>query len=210
MRASILAHSVPAHSVPAHSVLGLALLALALLGCGDDEPEPSAATESDDDATEAADEGPAMELIAGGVTWTAEEPFVLTRPDNDMRAAEYEIRDHPGAVLTVAHFPMSEGGGGDVQENVDRWTGQFEDASEPRVERREVQDLPVTTVDVRGTFVGRRGMGTRSPPRPGWRLLGAIVEGEQGLVFFKLLGPEDGVGIAADAFERLVASIHPV
>ena len=41
------------------------------------------------------------------------------------------------------------------------------------------------------------------------RLLGAIVEGEDGLIFFKLTGPEEGVDVAEDAFAELVESIHP-
>jgi len=186
-------------------VIGLALL----LGCGGEEEREPARPNRADDGAEPASEGPELRPLAGGVSWQAEEPFAYTRPDNEMRAAQYEVRDHPAAVLTVSHFPPSEGGGGDVRANVDRWVGQFEDASEPEVETREINDLPVTTVDVRGTFVGRQGMSSRAPPRPGHRLLGAIVEGERGLVFFKLLGPDDAVTLAEDAFDRLVETIHP-
>ena len=182
--------------------LALSLFAAA---CGTEEaPARPPPTEPADEPADAV-----FRPIAGGVSWRAEEPFVADRPDNELRRFEYAVRDHAGATLTVSHFPASEGGGGDVRANVDRWLGQFEDASEPRIERREVNDLPVTSVDVRGTFVGRRGMGGGGPPRVGWRMLGAIVEGEQGLVFFKLLGPYDAVTIAEDAFERLVESIHP-
>lgn len=187
--------------------LALLIASLLFVACGDDEAETPSA-DSTDEAPEPT-EGPQFRPIAGGVSWRVEEPFVADRPDNELRSFEYTVRDHPGALLTVSYFPPAEGGGGDVRENVDRWVGQFQDVSEPEVAEREINDLPVTTVDVRGTFVGRRGMGGPATPRPDWRLLGAIVEGEQGLVFFKLLGPEDGVTIAEDAFERLVETIHP-
>ena len=42
--------------------------------------------------------------------------------------------------------------------------------------------------------------------RPGLRLLGAIVESPEGLVFFKLTGPAATVGAAQADFEALVAS----
>lgn len=182
-----------------------ALVFITLAACGDDDGPPAETRQE----RAAPSEAPQFRPIAGGVGWRAEEPFVADRPDNELRSFEYTVRDHPGALLTVSHFPPSEGGGGDVRANVDRWVGQFQDAGEPAIAEREINDLPVTTVDVRGTFVGRRGMGGPAGPQPGWRMLGAIVEGEQGLVFFKLLGPEDAVTIAADAFERLVESIHP-
>ena len=188
--------------------LWLCLLPALLAGCDDDEPPPATPSEASASPRE---DAPEFRTVAGGVSWTAEEPLVAQRPANEMRDAQYAVRDHPEAVLTVAHFPPQVGGGGGVQENLDRWTGQFREASEPAVARREVNDLPVTTIRLAGTFVGRRGMAAGRPtPRPGYVLHGAIVEGEQGLVFFKLLGPEEAVGLAEDAFERLVASIHPV
>jgi hypothetical protein len=154
--------------------------------------------------------------IAGGLSWQADEPLVYRRPANDMRAAEYGVRDHADTELTVFHFARMEGGGGDVQSNIGRWLGQFTqpDGRPTRdvatIAHREVNDLRVTTVDVGGTFAGRMGMGSDTGSHEGWRMLAAIVEGPEGLVFFKLIGPADGVGAAAEAFEGLVTSLHPV
>lgn len=189
----------------------IALLALSLLACGsdDDASSSSRASESNDEPSSAASP---FEPIAGGVGWTAEEPFVYRRPSNDMRDAQYDVQNARGVVLIVSHFDPDVGGGGDVMENVRRWTGQFDErgrvASAP--EEREINDLPVTRIDVSGTFVGRMGMGPRGQARPSWRMMGAIVEGPQGLVFFKLIGPAAGVEVAQEAFEQLVLSIHPV
>lgn len=179
-------------------------LGAALGGCGEDEPaRPSRRS--------AATEAPTFVPIAGGVGWMAQAPLVYRRPSNEMRSAEYVVEGHEGTVLAVSYFPPEQGGGGDVRENVDRWVGQFqrERGTQPAIEERTINDLPITTVDVRGTFVGRRGTGGSNPPRVGWRLLGAIVRAEDGLVFFKLTGPQAGVDAAQAAFEELVASIHP-
>ncbi|MBZ0117450.1 MAG: hypothetical protein K8H88_10670 [Sandaracinaceae bacterium] len=153
--------------------------------------------------------------VAGRIGWTAGEPFVSRRPENTMRVAEYGVRDHAGATLVVSHFGRSEGGGGSVRENIDRWIGQFtqpdgrNSQEVARIEERRVNDLAVTTIDVRGTFVGRMGMGPPQPPQASWRLLGAVVEGPEGLVFFKLTGPDADVTHAEAGLRALVDSIHP-
>ncbi len=189
-------------------LVGLALLAL---GCGEDGASSGSGSGSRSGSDEPQDEGPSFVPIVGGVGWYVEEPFVQARPDNDMRDAQYRVDGAPGVVLTVSHFDPEVGGGGRVSRNVNRWVGQFErpGGREPTIEEREINDLQVTTVDVSGTFVGRQGMGPGGPPREGWRLLGAIVEGPHGLVFFKLLGPGPGVSTALEGFEQLVRSIHP-
>ena len=184
------------------------LFAVWLAGCGCEEERPRARSSSS--AAEEPTVGePVFQPIAGGVGWTAEEPFVWARPSNDMRNAQYTVRGVAGVELTIAHFDPSVGGGGDVAANIERWAGQFEPIERRETERRTIQDLPVTTVDLAGTFVGRQGMGPSGPPRPGWRMLGAIVEGPEGLVFFKLIGPASGIESSEEAFEALVATIHP-
>lgn len=176
----------------------IVLAFLTVLGC-DDEPAPRARRV----------ERSEPERLAGGLTWTAEPPFVYRRPENDLRSVEYAVRGYPDATLGVFHFGAEEGGGGSVDDNVERWVGQFEEPHDRRVEPREVGDLRMTIVDVSGTFVGRMGMGGPAAPREDWRLLGAIVQGPRGLVFFKLIGPDDAIAAAEDAFEALVESIHP-
>jgi hypothetical protein len=52
-------------------------------------------------------------------------------------------------------------------------------------------------------------MGGPVTPRPGWRLLGAIVEGgPEGAVFFKLTGPARTVAAAQKDFRKLLQSVH--
>ena len=48
-----------------------------------------------------------------------------------------------------------------------------------------------------------------SKPAAGYRLLGAIVEGPGGSVFFKLTGPVKTIAAQQKNFEQLLASIQP-
>jgi hypothetical protein len=45
-------------------------------------------------------------------------------------------------------------------------------------------------------------------PVPGYRLIGAIVEGPGGSVFFKLTGPAKTIAAQQKTFEQLIASIQ--
>ncbi len=154
-----------------------------------------------------------VEHSAGGLTWRAEEPLVARAPSSSMRAAEYGVRDFSDAELTVFHFGRDQGG--DVDGNIERWVGQFvQDDGRPsrdvaRTERLEILGMPVTTVEVSGSFSGMNAMGGTTAPRSEFGLLGAIVQGPEGMVFFKLTGPKAAIDAAENAFRGLIQSVHP-
>ena len=147
---------------------------------------------------------------AGGLTWTAPAEW-KAQGERPMRAATYGIPpakgDSESAELAVFYFGASSGGG--VDANVKRWVDQFQKADgtsaakEAKVKQEKIAGLPATTLDVKGTYMGGSMMGP-STPKPGYRLLGAIVEGPGGNVFFKLTGPEKTVSGAAKAFRKLI------
>jgi len=93
--------------------------------------------------------------------------------------------------------------------NVKRWIDQFQKANgtsaakDAKVKKEMIAGLPATAVDVRGTYAGGSMMGP-STPKPGYRLLGAIVAGPGGNVFFKLTGPEKTVSSAENSFRKLL------
>lgn len=188
------------------------LFAGLLAACGS-EAEPRA-VESRAAAPRTDREESELRPIAGGVTWRVEEPLAARAAANAMRAAEYGVRGHDDATLAVFYFGDQPGGGGSVESNIERWLAQLEQpdgrptASVAVRGEREVNGMRVTTVDASGTFVGRLGM-SEAGRHPGWRVLGAIVTGPRGLVFFKLTGSEAAVGAAEVAFEQLVDSLEP-
>jgi hypothetical protein len=151
---------------------------------------------------------------AGGLTWTAPAGWE-SQGARPMRAATYRIAPAKGDTepAELAVFYFGEGQGGAVDANVKRWLGQFQKADgspvtdkDARTKKETVNGLPVTTVDVKGTYTGGGPMMGPSAPRPGYRLLGAIVEGPQGPLFFKLTGPERTVASAEKGFRKLLES----
>jgi len=202
------------------------LLALAL-GC-DRGPEPPPADEEPAEATAApaptkapaerpahgggdpAGRAPVVDQNAphlAGLRWQAGDPLTWRAPSRPMRNAEYFVGEgEDEAVLTIFHFP---GMGGSIEENVERWTGQFRDGEDAEVETKTIGGLEVTTIDVSGTFASSMGMGG-GEPLADTRLLGAIVQAPDGPVFFKLLGPKTTVTEAEDAFAALVQSFEAV
>src|SRR5579863_338421 len=121
-----------------------------------------------------------------------------------MRLATYTVA--PGAECGVYFF--GSGQGGSVDANLDRWIGQFLQAdgkpskAAAKVAKRTTHGWAVTTVDVSGAYTGMGGpMAQGGPAMPGYRLLGAIVEGPQGSIFFKFTGPEKTVAANQPAFD---------
>jgi hypothetical protein len=123
------------------------------------------------------------------------------QPASGMRQAQWTLAKAEGdpedASLVVYHFG---GQGGSVDANVERWYGQFERPDgksvkdSAKVEKKDVSGLKLTIVDVSGTYVAppMPGQGEKSN-KPGQRMLAAVVEGEGGPWYLKLLGPEKSV-----------------
>jgi hypothetical protein len=145
---------------------------------------------------------------AGGVRWTVPAGWTEQKA-SAMRAATYQV---PGksadAAGECAVFFFGPGQGGSVDANLERWARQFEGNPKPERTERRVGGLPVTVARLAGTYLAPGGPMMQSQgKRPGYRLLGAIVEAPEGLVFFKLTGPAATIAGAERGFEALVASI---
>lgn len=151
--------------------------------------------------------GPAVGGASGSVRWTAPARWE-TKPAGGMRAATYAIPaaegDSEGAECAVF---VNLGGG--VQANITRWIGQFEKTDgEPKQKSETINELPVTIVEVSGTYKGGGPMiGQPSISKSGYRLLGAIVEGPEGDIFFKLTGPAKTVAAAQDEFQGMLKTL---
>jgi hypothetical protein len=146
-----------------------------------------------------------------GVTWTM-PPTWTAEAQRPMRLATYRVS--PDAECGVYYF--GAGQGGSVDANLDRWVGQFLQAdgkpskAAAKIVKRTIHGSEVTTVDVSGAYTGMGGptASPASPAVPGYRLLGAIVIGPQGSIFFKFTGPAKIVAANQAAFDKMLAGLH--
>ncbi len=151
---------------------------------------------------------------AAGVRWTP-PPTWKAEAARPMRAATYSIPlaagDQGTAECVVNFFGAGQGGG--VDANIERWRGQMLGAdSKPavaKIDKRTGRGVPITVIDTAGTYTGMGGpMTGGGKPVAGYRLIGAIVEGPGGSVFFKLTGPAKTIAAQQKNFEQLIASIQ--
>jgi hypothetical protein len=180
-----------------------------VLAVGHDSAAPatSAASATSASSTE-------MTVSQVGVTWTAPSRW-KNNPGagSSMRVATYIIPAAAGD-SEGAECAVFKGIGGGVAANIKRWIDQFEQPdgsssdSKAKQKTETINGLNVTTVDVTGTFKGG-GMMTGQPTtqKPGYRLLGAIIEAPQGEIFFKLTGPEKTIAAAQSEFQSLLKSV---
>lgn len=140
--------------------------------------------------------------------WTDPPGWRSVRPASSMRRAQYAV---PGAAgdgeLAVFYFGVGQGG--DIDENLRRWHGQFERTDAPPTrESRTVGTMRVTITSATGRFNAGGMAAAPAGPRDDFALLGAIVETPQGPWFFKLTGPRATITAARPAFDALVASMR--
>lgn len=128
------------------------------------------------------------------IAWDAPSSWQSMPNPNTMRKATYKIGDDTELAVSTAS--------GGVDANVKRWADQFGQAS-PKTEKRTVNGLEVTVVEVKGAFQGMGG-----PKKDGQMLLGAVVDTGKILWFFKMTGPEKVVTGAKPDFEKLVSSLR--
>ena len=114
--------------------------------------------------------------------WTVKQPKVRII-ENELSIPAVEGDDRPGRMTMMS-------AGGSIKANLDRWKGQFKTTAEPRQEKLKIHGHNVHLLDLRGTYMDRRGPFGPAQPREDYRMLGIVMELEgRGLYFIKMYGP---------------------
>ncbi len=118
---------------------------------------------------------------------------------SNMRAAQYRLAPQGGdsapAEVNVFYFGASSGGG--VDANLQRWIGQMvlpgggDPASVAQRSTFTANGMAGHVVTLEGTYKSGGGpmMGGETKMLEGYRLVGVVLEGPEGSLFFKLTGP---------------------
>jgi hypothetical protein len=149
---------------------------------------------------------------AAGLKWTTPSGWI-PEGSSAMRAVTYRVPPAPGSErLECAVYFFGPGQGGSVEANLDRWKSQFTLNGKPaagKVEKRKIHNIPVTTLDISGTYMASGGMATGAEkPQGDFRMLAAVAEGPGGNIFIRLIGPAKSMNENQAKFEQLLASIQ--
>jgi len=186
--------------------VGMALVVLfALAGCGggdqtSEKPQPAGHAADAPPNTQHDETGrPALGTTVAGVTFNPPGAW-KDLGASGMRQAQFRLDPVEGdtaeAEVNVFYFGPQSGGG--VDANLRRWIDQMSlpDGSDPGTEAKRgtftANGMPGHLVSLNGSYKsgGGRPMGGDGEILPDYRLVGVVIEGPQGSVFFKLTGPQ--------------------
>jgi hypothetical protein len=171
-------------------------------------PHQTAPTSLDDLAAGRLGLGPFSLVAPKG--WTA-------RPvTSNMRAADFVLpAAKPGDDAELVVYYFGDHGAGSVDDNLDRWLGQFEqpDGKKSRdvakIEKTKFAGQTATYVSVAGHFAAEAMPGTEAVDKQNQALLAAIVDSPSGPYYFKLVGAKSTIDAQAAAFRGMLDSLKP-
>ena len=153
---------------------------------------------------------------AAGLKWTDPAGWA-SQGSAPFRVVTYSVPALPGSEKAecIVYF-FGPGQGGSVEANLDRWKGQFSQNGKPaeakvaKVVRRTVHGVPVTTIDLTGTYTATGGQVKEGQgPLASYRMVAAIAAGAGGNIFIRFVGPEKTVTAGLAKYEQLLASLQP-
>jgi len=157
-----------------------------------------------------------VHAVAAGLTYTAPKAWVASGPATSMRVAEFMLPRAPGDTmdgeLVIYYFG---GSGGTIDANIERWLGQMQQPDgtpsgrAAKRDTRSVNGLPVTIVDVSGTYVAEVTPGApERHNRPNYRMIAAVVQTPDGPYFIKLTGPVRTVTVWDTSFDQFLSTVR--
>ena len=156
-------------------------------------------------------------IEAGGLSFSVPQIWLEEQPSSEMRKAQLNIPatapDTESASLVVYYFGPNQGGS--IEDNLTRWEEQFAvpadiaPADTKKVSTQTVADMPVTTLEMAGTYVAP--LSPRTPNQrhnePNYRLFAAVVTTPNGNFFFKIVGPQQTMAQSREHFGQMINSL---
>ena len=139
----------------------------------------------------------------GGLSFAVPDGWTKQTPSSSMRKAQLSAPGKDDATAAEVTFFFFGKSGGSIEANKRRWLGQFEKRSDDKDESKTVNGLTILYVSTKGTFMSGPPFGQKVA-KPGYGLLGAIVQGSEGNVFVKMTGPAETTDAATAAFKKMV------
>lgn len=198
----------PLRRAPLFALVTVSLVALAACGGGQEKAasqqaaaqpaQQPAAMPAQQHSGAAAAAPAAGQAVLAGVAFTPPADWQDLGPSN-MRVAQYRLPpvdgDNAPGEVNVFYFGPASGGG--VDANLQRWIGQMvlpsgaDPASAAQRSTFTADGMAGHIVTLDGTYKSGGGpmMGGETKMLEGYRLVGVVLEGPEGSLFFKLTGP---------------------
>jgi hypothetical protein len=142
---------------------------------------------------------------ANDISLTVPEAWKQKPQVREPRVVEFEVPpaegDKESGEFVVFYFGAKGAGG--VAANIDRWIGQLEEEGRKvRIVTGESTDGKYTLVDLAGTYNKTIGppVANKKKRLPGWRVLNAAIETDNGPYYLKLDGPEKTIAAVENDF----------
>jgi hypothetical protein len=168
-----------------------------------------------------------LPVLATAEDKPAETPFTIAEGKLALKAPAGWVKKQPKINFIEAEFeiPVAEGdeipgrltamgAGGSIEQNIERWTGQFvagEEPVKPKVEKKTIAGSTVHLVDLAGTYKDMPSgpfAGGKTTLRENYRMLGAIIATkEDGNYFLKLYGPKATITENEKGFHAMIESL---
>ena len=147
-----------------------------------------------------AGEGKGTEVTLDGLKSRTPAGWKMQPASNKLRAYQFQVPradgDKEDAELVIFYF--GEGSGGTAADNLKRWKGMFQPPEGKKidevskVEKFKVGDVPVTSLDVSGTYLYKFppfAPNAKVQKKADFRRFGVIFESPKGPYFITLTGP---------------------
>jgi hypothetical protein len=158
-------------------------------------------------AVSAAEQTPVVSLAEGHIVLTAPAGWVRQEPRVRIIDAEFSVPAAEGDPADGRITIMAAGGS--VQQNLDRWIGQFAQTQRNQVDKVQIAGRELQRLDLVGTYKDQKTPFTPAVMRENYRMLGAIIPtDEHGNYFIKFYGPKATVTNHEEAFRKFLDSLQ--
>jgi len=149
------------------------------------------------------------------VSWQVPDGWTSVPPSSPVRVAEYRIAasEPNGTPAEVGVFYLGPSVTA-IDDTLQRWASSFDEAAAKNAKRAMLRTgvFPAHFIEVSGTFtvssmMADGGANEGAQTRPGWTLLGAIVETPMGPYYFKFLGPKEVIEGGRESFLKMIDSV---
>jgi len=156
-------------------------------------------------------------LSVGDIQFVVPSAWQAVPPASPARTGQWTVPppegEGPDGVEIVAFF-FGPGVGGSVKDNIDAWSGTItapDGSNAPSApQKRTIAGHVVTEVLLAGTYAQESNQpGLPPTPKPGYALLGAVVECPGGNIYWRVTGPAGQVLALAPVLDKVLDSLKP-